>query len=178
MKYLRRGTGWLAGILLITAILIGLVIVTFNEAMNLTNIQIVLKGGMAYRAQALMGISDGSERSTFFTDDATYGDDAEDIRQRYEAYNIRGINHNLDTGFAWIWPQWGRQTEAQTVTIEVTESIPSIDGRARGSRAEELVQEGGADAVYPPKWITTRYRVTLERDTATRTWRIKKIERN
>ena len=176
MRYLRRLTGWLAGVLLIAAVVIGLVVITFSEAMNLSNIRIVLKGGMAYRAQVILGMADGSERDNFFTPDATYGSDAASLAERYADYTVRGINHNLDTGFVWVWPQWGDQSRAREVTVEVTESIPSIDGRVKGSRADAVVQAGGQEAVYPPRWRQTRYRVTLEQDTVNQKWRIKRIE--
>ena len=67
MKYLRRLTGWLAGVLLIAALVIGLVIITFFEAMNYSNVQIVLKGGMAYRAQVITGVEPDTGRQSFFT---------------------------------------------------------------------------------------------------------------
>ncbi len=187
MKYLRRLMGWLTVVLLVAALVTGRVIITFAEAMNLTNIRIVLKGGMAYRAQVILGMEDGSERDKFFTGTALYGSDADSqeklygsdadsLKERYADYSIRGINHNLDIGFVWVWPRWGDHTSERTVAVEVTESIPSIDGRVRASAAERIVQTRGAEAVYPPRWQETRYRVTLEQDPQNQQWRIRSIE--
>ena len=51
MKYLRRFVWYLASRLLLICVVLGLMIVTFYYAMNMANIQVVLKDGMAYRAQ-------------------------------------------------------------------------------------------------------------------------------
>ena len=159
MKYLRRLTGWLAGVLLIAALVIGLAIITFFEAMNYSNVQIVLKGGMAYRAQVITGVEPDTNRQSFFTGSLQESDP------------VHGTMNLLDIGFAWIWPQ------QRQVTLEVTESITHIDGRAKASEAEALVAAGGSDAVYPPGWGTARYRVTLEQDIASKQWLISSITR-
>ena len=173
MKYLRRLTGWLAGVLLIAALVIGLAIITFFEAMNYSNIQIVLKGGMAYRAQVITGVEPDTDPWSFFTGDLQENDPVHGTlnspASTYSAYNVVGFDHRLDISFAWIWPK------QQEVTLEVTESIPRIDGRAKASTAEALVAAGGQDAVYPPAWGTARYRVTLVQDSRNKQWRIRSI---
>jgi hypothetical protein len=173
MAYLRRATGMLCALLAIAALIVGLVIVTFFEAMNVANIQIVLKGGMAYRVQTIMGMDTENDRGSFFTASLMEEDPAHGTmtaeRNAYTDYNVRGIDHRLDMDFVWVWPQ------QREVTVTVTESVPRIDGRAKGSRAEALVQAGGADAVYPPAWTDARYRVTLVQDPQTKQWRITRI---
>ena len=57
MKYLRRGIWYLASRLLVICLVFGLIITVFYYAMNLTNIQIIVKDGMAGRAKYIMGIS-------------------------------------------------------------------------------------------------------------------------
>ena len=175
MKYLRRLTGWLAGVLLIAALVIGLAIITFFEAMNYSNVQIVLKGGMAYRAQIITGVEPDTDRQSFFTGSLQESDPVHGTMNApvatYAAYNVVGFDHRLDIGFAWIWPQ------QRQVTLEVTESITHIDGRAKASEAEALVAAGGSDAVYPPAWGTARYRVTLEQDAGTKQWLISSVTR-
>ena len=61
MKYLRRGIWYVAGRLLVICLVLGLMITVFYYTMNLSNIQIVLKDGMAGRAKYVMGVS--SQRS-------------------------------------------------------------------------------------------------------------------
>ncbi len=57
MKYLRRGVWYLASRLLVICLVFGLIITVFYYAMNLTNIQIIVKDGMAGRAKYIMGIT-------------------------------------------------------------------------------------------------------------------------
>ena len=57
MKYLRRGIGYLATRLFLGCLILALIITVFYYAMNVTNIQIILKDGMAARAKYVMGIS-------------------------------------------------------------------------------------------------------------------------
>ncbi len=175
MKYLRRFTGWLAGVLLIAALVTGLAIITFFEAMNYSNIQIVLKGGMAYRAQVITGVGTDTDRLSFFTGNLQESDEVHGTmdapKGTYAPYNVVGFDHRLDIGFAWIWPR------QRTVTLEVTETITHFDGRAKAAEAEALVAARGAEAVYPPAWGTARYRVTLQQDAGTKQWRIDSVAR-
>ena len=85
----------------------------------------------------------------------------------YEDYNVRGIDHRLETGFVWIWP-WD-----ESVRVDITESVPSIDGRAKGTRAEALIAEGGASAVYPPAWRSARYRAVVVKENGQ--WKIRSL---
>ena len=154
MKYVRRFMSWLASRLLAVTLILALAVTVFYYAMNMANIQVVLKDGMAARVKAQMGMTDGTDLSKFFvTESISY--DEKSLSPTYDGYNIRGIDHRLDMGFAWLWP-WSDQ-----VTLEVTERVPGIDGRAKQSRAEALVAEGGSEALNPPAWRSSRYRVTL-----------------
>ena len=58
MKYLRRIVWFFANRLLVLCLVLGLIVTVFYYAMNLSNIQIVLKDGMAARAKYIMGMSD------------------------------------------------------------------------------------------------------------------------
>ena len=49
MKYLRRGIWYLASRLLLICLILAMMITVFYYAMNATNIQIILKDGMAAR---------------------------------------------------------------------------------------------------------------------------------
>ena len=66
MRKLRRFIWYLAGRLLLITVLLGLFTVTFYYAMNASNIYIVLKDGMAKRAQVIMMGEDASELTKFF----------------------------------------------------------------------------------------------------------------
>ena len=70
MKYLRRGIWYIAGKLLVICLVLGLIITVFYYTMNLSNIQIVLKDGMAGRAKYVMSVnSQRSELEKFFQTD-------------------------------------------------------------------------------------------------------------
>lgn len=159
MKYLRRFIWFFATRLLVVTLVAGLVVIVFYYAMNLTNIQVVLKDGMARRAQVIMMDEDVSELTKYFQTAFLERDAALIASQQgqspYEDYTIRGIDHRLEMGFTWIWP-WD-----ETVRVDITERIPRIDGRIKGSKAEEAVALRGENAVYPPAWQSARYRAVL-----------------
>ena len=162
MKYLRRGIWYVASRLLVICLVLGLIITVFYYTMNLTNIQIILKDGMAARAKYIMGINeDRNELSKFFTtlERDTQITETDQGLSPYANYSIRGIDHRLDMGFFWLWP-WDTQTRAVTIT----ERIPRIDGRVKGLKADEMVAQYGADAIYPPSWQEATYKAYLKRE--------------
>ena len=68
MKHLRRPIWHIASRLLIITLVLGLLVTGFYYAMNMTNIYIVLKDGMARRAQVVMMTEDMSELKKYFYD--------------------------------------------------------------------------------------------------------------
>ena len=170
MKYLRRGIWYVAGKLLVVCLVLGLMITVFYYTMNLSNIQIVLKDGMAGRAKYVMGINNQrSELEKFFQADCLDSDElivsADQGNSPYADYNIRGIDHRLEMGFFWIWP-W-----ENNIRMEITERIPRIDGRVKGLKADEVIAAKGEGAVYPPEWPEVSYRVQLTRENGQ--WKIR-----
>ena len=128
MKYLRRGIWYVAGRLLVICLVLGLIITTFYYTMNLSNIQIVLKDGMAGRAKYVMGVTtQRSDLDKFFQASALDADTLVTATDRGESpyvnYNIRGIDHRLETGFFWIWP-W-----ENSVWMDITERITQEPAR-------------------------------------------------
>ncbi len=172
MKYLRRGIWFVAGRLLVICLVLGLMITVFYYTMNLSNIQIVLKDGMAGRAKYVMGVSaQRSDLEKFFQPACLDADglvSATDHEESpYADYNIRGIDHRLETGYFWIWP-W-----ENSVRVDITERIPRIDGRVKGLKADEVIAARGEGAVYPPEWQEASYRVQLVRENGQ--WRIRSM---
>ncbi|MDO4483158.1 MAG: nuclear transport factor 2 family protein [Clostridia bacterium] len=152
-------------------VLLGLMTVTFYYAMNLANVQVILKDGMALRARVVMLTAEESELGKYFQQSFLERDTAlqtvHNGTSPYQNYNIRGIDHRLDMDFTWIWP-WD-----ESVKVDITERIPRIDGRAKGSAAEALVAQYGDKALYPPQWQAARYRVVLVKENGQ--WRIKSL---
>ena len=131
MKYLRRLIWYFVIRLLILSLILGLMMTVFYYAMNLTNIQIVLKDGMAYRARYVMGIdSTRKEMEKYFATYSIENDDtvlqAEAGNSPYKDYNVRGLDHRIQMGYLWVWP-WDN-----TAQVLIQEQIPRIDGRVKG----------------------------------------------
>ena len=172
MKYLRRIVVFFASRLFLLCLILGLMITVFYYAMNLSNIQIILKDGMATRAKYIMGMENKrSELDKYFLTVCLENDSSvlatEQGASPYIDYNVRGIDHRLDMGFLWVWP-W-----ENTVRLNIQEKIPRIDGRVKGTRADEVIAQKGADALYPPSWPDAEYRVLLTREKGQ--WKIKTL---
>ena len=172
MKYLRRIVWFFANRLLVICLILGLIMTVFYYAMNLSNIQIVLKDGMANRVKYIMGMdSTRKELDKYFLPACLENDSAilecENGNSPYKDYNVRGIDHRLEMGFLWVWP-WD-----SSVRLTIRERIPRIDGRVKGSKADEVIAREGADALYPPAWEDAEYSVLLIRENGQ--WKIKTL---
>ena len=169
LKYLRRFVWYIASRLLLISIVLGLMIVTFYYAMNVANIYVVLKDGMAYRAQVVMMDADANELTKYFMPSFLEQDQVllsvQQGTSPYKNYNIRGIDHRLEMEWMWCWP-W-----EDTARADITERIPRIDGRAKGTAADALIAAGGSEALYPPTWQSAKYRAVLVKENGQ--WRIR-----
>ena len=169
MERLRRFIWYLAGRLFLLLTLLSLFTVTFYYAMNATNIYIVLKDGMAKRAQVIMMEEDASELTKFFQSSYLQRDQNLQIalegKSPYTYYTVRGIDHRLKMTWMWCWP-W-----EDTARADITERIPRIDGRAKGTAADALIAAGGSEALYPPTWQSAKYRAVLVKENGQ--WRIR-----
>ena len=172
MKYLRRGIWYIATRLLVVCLILGIAITVFYYAMNLSNLQVILKDGMASRAKVIMGIdSDIDGLSRYFQQAYLTTDEAlisvRNGTSPYSNYNVRGIDHRMEMGFVWTWP-WDT-----SIRLTITESIPRIDGRVKGTKADEVIAQHGAAAVYPPSWPDAQYRVNLVKENGQ--WKIRSL---
>lgn len=174
MQYLRRTVWYIAGRLFVICLVIGLMVTVFYYAMNLSNIQIILKDGMAARAKVIMmDDADADVLKKYFQHSYLENDPdltaAKQGRSPYADYKVRGIDHRMDMNFFWVWP-WD-----STATVSITESIPRIDGRVKGARAEEVIAQKGQSAIYPPPWETANYRATLTKENGQ--WKIRNLNK-
>ncbi len=122
MKYLRRFVWYLASRLLLICVVLGLMVVAFYYAMNMANIYVVLKDGMAYRAQVVMMEADESELTKYFMPSFLEQDQVllatKQGNSPYKDYNVRGIDHRLEMEWMWCWP-W-----EDTARANIIERIP------------------------------------------------------
>ena len=158
MVRLRRFIWYLASRLLLIIVLLGLCTVTFYYAMNASNIYVVLKDGMAKRAQVIMMGEDATELNKYFQSS---------FLQRDQYYTIRGIDHRLELTWMWCWP-W-----ESTARVEFSEKIPRIDGRLNRTYADAAKALYGDGYETPPKWQGGRYTATLVKEN--NQWHIKSI---
>ena len=171
MKKLRRFVWYLASRLLLLTVLLGLIMVTFYYAMNATNIYVILKDGMAKRAQVIMMQEDAKELNKFFQGAYLQRDEnltlALESKSPYIYYNIRGIDHRLEMTWMWCWP-W-----ENSARVTFTETIPRIDGRVNAKNAEAARSLYGDGYENPPKWQGATYSANLVKEN--NQWHIKSI---
>lgn len=171
MEKLRRFVWYLAGRLLLLLAVFSLCVVTLYYAMNATNIYIVLKDGMAKRAQVIMMDESPEELTKFFQGSYLQRDEnlmlAIDGKSPYTYYTVRGIDHRLSMTWMWCWP-W-----ESTARVHFTETIPRIDGRVNGSYAEAAQALYGEGYESPPRWQGGKYTATLVKENGQ--WHIRSI---
>ncbi len=157
MRSLRRFVWFIASRLLIALLVLGILTITLYYAMNATGIYVIIKDGMAKRAQVIMMNEPTSSLGSYFSQNWIARDDAVQEAANgngpYQNCSITGFDHRISLSRVWSWP-WENYA-----TATVTESIPGIDGRsATGS---------------VPAWPTTKYTITLSKESGT--WKIRNI---
>ena len=171
MKKLRRFVWYLASRLLLLTVVLGLLLVTFYYAMNATNIYVILKDGMARRAQVIMMQEPAKELNKFFQNSYLQRDEnlvlAQEGQSPYVYYNIRGIDHRLEMTWMWCWP-W--ESAARVI---FTETIPRIDGRVNAKYVEAASALYGEGYENPPKWQGASYLANLVKEN--NQWHIKSL---
>lgn len=164
MKYLRRFVWYIASRLLMLCALVGIMVVVFYYAMNTTNIHIVLKDGMAKRAQVIMTVDDEiDELNKFFLSGYLEADQWVQMTKAgqspYENFNVVGIDHRLKMEWMWTWP-WD-----DTARAEIIETVPKIDARPKAAAAQA--------GFTVPAWQGAKYKVVLRKENGQ--WKIQSL---
>ncbi len=168
MKYLRRLIWYIATRLLAVVAVLGLITMAFYFSMNATNIYVILKDGMAKRAQVVM--MDAEEDLSKYFASAYLERDPLLVQVRggdspyQNYYTVTGFDHRINVDWVWCWP-WEDSARAT-----VTERIPAIDARMK-PLARDAVEAMGWSST--PKWPTTQYSVQLSRENGQ--WRVKNL---
>ena len=170
MKYLRRLMWHIARQLLIILFILSILIVVFYYAMNSANIYVLLKDGMARRAQVVMMGDDASVLLDYFSPSCIERDKIlQDVSNGGSVYtnyySINGIDHRLSLVSVWCWP-W--EDIARAVFVE---DVAGIDGKLLSYRRQEASQ-AGLDSV-PPAWQKIRYSAILTRESGR--WMIRSL---
>ena len=164
MKYLRRFVWYIASRLAMLCALVSVMVVVFYYAMNTTNIYIVLKDGMAKRAQVILTVEENAgELNKFFQSSYLAADQALQMtvegNSPYKNFNMVGIDHRLTMEWMWSWP-WD-----DTARAVITETVPRIDARPKAAAAQ-------AGLTAPP-WQGAKYKATLVKESGQ--WKIKSL---
>ena len=169
VKYLRRLIWYVSSRLLILCCVLGLMTMAFYFSMNATNIYIILKDGMARRAQVVMMGTD-ADLTAYFSPACLDRDalltEARNGQSAYQNYySITGFDHRVSLDSFWCWP-WDDSARAT-----ITERIPAIDGKVKSSARDAAAAAGLS--LSSPKWQTTQYTVLLSRENGQ--WRIRNL---
>ncbi len=164
MKYLRRFIWFLASRLFVIVLILGLITIAFYFSMNLSNIYVIIKDGMAQRAQVVLMNAEEDKLEDYFSPGYLARDPVlatiKDGTNPYVRYDITGIDHRVKLEWMWSWP-WD-----DTARARVVESIPKIDGRILSSYKAQTPQ----DMQAVPRWESGRYEIVLSREGGR--WRI------
>ena len=172
MRTLKRFLSFIASRMFFLTVISALLIISFYLAMNTANIWVLIDDGLSARAAAVLMNEDASDLSKYFRQEFISQDPVLQVglsdASPYRDYEVRGFDHRVKMVSVWSWP-WENIARA-----EIIESIPAIDGTIRSSRRDAALMAGGEARLSPPKWATSRYRVTLTR-TAGR-WMISNLQ--
>ena len=157
MHHLRRLVWFIASRLLIALLLLGILTVTFYYAMNATNIYVIIKDGMARRAQVIMMDEPVESLDAYFAPTWLERDSllqsALNGTGPYQNTNVTGFDHRISLSRVWCWP-WD-----SIATVTVTERIPAIDGKSVSGTV--------------PAWQSGKYTMVLSKESGN--WKIRTI---
>ena len=158
MRYFRRFIWFFGTRLLIAVLAAGLMLMAFYLAMNASNMYVIIKDGLAKRAQTVMMGAPDADLQDYFT--VSFLDSDAALRTARQGaspyqlyYDITGFDHRIALRSVWCWP-WDL-----TASVVMEEKIPAIDGRLN-SAGREWMSALGLTA-SPPEWSAGRYRVTM-----------------
>ena len=161
MRVLRRFLNFIASRMFVLTVVCALLIIAFCLAMNTANIWVLISDGLDARAGVVLTGEGEENLSRYFRQEFLNQDPVLQVglsdASPYRDYEIRGYDHRVRMVSVWAWP-WEDVARA-----EIIESVPAIDGTIRASRREAALTAGGEERLSPPKWATSRYRVTLTR---------------
>lgn len=171
MRFVRRFIWFVLSRLFLISSLIAIFSMCFYYAMNAADIFIVLKDGMAERAQVIMYSDKVDSLNKYFLPAYIERDESLQLKLQgqspYSWYKIRGIDHRLEVKWLWTWP-W-----ENNASVDFVERIPHIDGTILSRYRQVVLSQSDASALNPPRWPSGKYRATLVHENGR--WLIKSI---
>ncbi len=167
-----RGVLYVLLCIVAVIIVVGLVILAYNTAMNTMTVNMLTKDAFTKRAQAvLLPSADGSDRimlERLFAPKVISTDEMLNSRY-YENFEISNYYERADVEFHIVWP-WD-----DSVTLNVTEIVRDINGKRMVEVADgEEVTMTEVDE-KPLPWKNGVYSVTLKKDPVTGSWRVNEL---
>ena len=152
MLYFRRFVWYIAKVLIVACIVLGMLACGFYMAMNISNIYVVLNDGLQKRVDVILTRQQAEELNKYFHADFLLADPALagalNGTSAYVDYNITGFEYDMTIEKLWAWP-WDSYANCTVV-----ERVPSISGSVIASRRSEVSSR-------IPKWVGGRYDITL-----------------
>ena len=146
MRVLKRFLNFIASRMFFLTVISALLIISFYLAMNTANIWVLIDDGLTARASVVLMGTDSSDLSKYFKQEFINQDPVLQVglsdTSPYKDYEIRGFDHRVRMVSVWSWP-WENVARA-----EIIESIPAIDGTAKGGIAVAIMDELKLPVLY------------------------------
>lgn len=167
MDYAIRFLACLLKWMVIVAVVLVLCFGSFNFAMNLSHIYVMVSDGMGMRVGVAIGYNDESELPKFFTDEAIFSDAIYQMHT-YDEYDMEGYDADLQIDSFDVKP-W-----SDTAKVVVSQTVNSVTGYLPVSKQtpEQLKDPNKIPA--PPWSADASYTLTLQKSGDQ--WRISAIE--
>lgn len=162
LKVVLRFLWYLFSRLLIWAVAIAFIILSFFVAMDYMNVQILTRDGMQVRAEVIIKGDDPTALSKVFSKSFLEQDDMLKS-DAYRQYIVSNFDYAANINFVLIFP-WN-----DIVTLRVTEEISNIDAEVYAN-----AENAGQASETPPEWDNAVYDVTLV--SYEENWRIVSME--
>ena len=153
---------------LLVAVVLALIFGAFSSSTKTSNLYFVIQDALKARLDIILMRANVEDKAKFFSYDYLQGTEYEELRAKYDIYEISGYNHKFEFENLFVWP-W--QTKK---TVIVKEAVYTLIGELDTAKiTKEDAKAQGVEKV--PQWQATEYYVTLvyENDT----WLIDSVEK-
>ncbi len=152
----------------IACVIIGLIVGAFLSSVKTSNLYFVIQDALKARLDIILSDASVDDKAKFFTENYLQSAEYQELKTRYENYEITGFNHKFEFESLFVWP-WSDKK-----TVIVKEAVHTIIGDIDEAKiSKEDAKAQGIEKV--PQWQASEYEVTLAYENES--WRIDSIER-